>query len=480
MAYIGRSVEYGNASTDSYVGNGGATYTLTYDTTTNGVVISLDGVIQKNGTDFNIVGTALTFTSVVSSPIVIQIIYLGLTIGIGVPADNTITNAKMASNAIDSAELVAGSVDDAHLATGITASKLSGIVPTANLGTGTASSTTVLYGDGTYKTEPVTANEITKQSAAPTISSPATPVVGDLILATSTGQMYSCSVVSSGANEWINIGDGTGSIEPVPAFTAATGGTITTDGDYKVHSFTTSGTFTVTAAAAAGVEYLVVAGGGGSPKSGATAGQAAGGGAGGMLTATGLAVLEQAYTITVGAGGAGQSLARGLNGSDSVFSSFTSVGGGGGGYSATSVAQAGGSGGGATSYDITGGLGTAGQGNNGGLGSIGSGYISGAGGGGKGSVGQAMSDSGHGSNGGAGQNSSITGSAVGYAGGGGGCRDSRTSTAGGVGTHGGGHGEATNSPSAGTVNTGGGAGGARSSGPYAGGSGIVIIRYEFQ
>lgn len=115
MAYVGRSVEYGNASTDSFVGNGGATYTLTYDTTTNGVVISLDGVIQKNGTDFNIVGTSLVFTSVVASPIVIQIIYLGLSLSLGTPADNTVTNAKMANNAIDSAELVAGSVDLAHL-----------------------------------------------------------------------------------------------------------------------------------------------------------------------------------------------------------------------------------------------------------------------------------------------------------------------------------------------------------------------------
>ena len=72
--YVGRGINYGNAVADHFTGNGGATYTLTYDTTTDGVVISLDGVVQRNSTDFNIAGTALTFTSTVASQIAIQII----------------------------------------------------------------------------------------------------------------------------------------------------------------------------------------------------------------------------------------------------------------------------------------------------------------------------------------------------------------------------------------------------------------------
>ena len=46
----------------------------------------------------------------------------------------------------------------------------------------------------------------------------------------------------------------------------ATGGTITTVGDYKVHTFTSSGTFTVSDAGAGnngGIEYLIIAGGAG-------------------------------------------------------------------------------------------------------------------------------------------------------------------------------------------------------------------------
>ena len=61
-------------------------------------------------------------------------------------------------------------------------------------------------------------------------------------------------------------------------YPVATGGTITTDGDYKVHTFNSSGTFTVTTAGTTGVEYLVVGGGGGEKGSGQKGGGAKGGG----------------------------------------------------------------------------------------------------------------------------------------------------------------------------------------------------------
>ena len=57
---------------------------------------------------------------------------------------------------------------------------------------------------------------------------------------------------------------GFGTVAGAPAFYAATGGTVTTDGDYKVHSFTSSGTFTVTQVAgdptSAELDYLIIAG----------------------------------------------------------------------------------------------------------------------------------------------------------------------------------------------------------------------------
>ena len=51
---------------------------------------------------------------------------------------------------------------------------------------------------------------------------------------------------------------------------AATGGTITIDGNYKVHTFTSSGTFTPSITGT--VDYLVVAGGGGGSGDGNTTG----------------------------------------------------------------------------------------------------------------------------------------------------------------------------------------------------------------
>lgn len=104
MSYIGRDISYGNAVSQQITGNNGASYTLDYDTTTSGVVISLDGVVQRNSVDFNIAGTALTFTSTVGTGIIINIIYTGLTLALGIPADGTVTDAKI--TAMSSSKLV--------------------------------------------------------------------------------------------------------------------------------------------------------------------------------------------------------------------------------------------------------------------------------------------------------------------------------------------------------------------------------------
>ena len=254
---------------------------------------------------------------------------------------------------------------------------------------------------------------------------------------------------------------------------SATGGTITTAGGYTIHTFTSSGTFT--ASKAGTVEYLVIAGGGGG---GSTVG--GGGGAGGYRTAIGFSVAEGAHTVTVGAGGA-----QDTSGSDSVFSTITSTGGGRGGPFQTS-GFAGGSGGGvggrnSSANGAGGGAGTAGQGNAGGNrgGGGANALCGGGGGGGAGSVGgdsRALDGTNYkeGGHGGAGLASSITGSSVTRAGGGGGGGD--LGAAGGdAGSGGGGAG---NGGSAGTANTGGGGGGAGNSvAGTAGGSGVVIVRY---
>jgi len=306
---------------------------------------------------------------------------------------------------------------------------------------------------------------------------------------------------------------------PQPVYITATGGTITTSGDYKVHTFTGDGCFVVSAiqpCTPGVVDYLVVAGGG------ATGGPYSGGaGAGGfrmsnslglpapttspLANPSGITVTATTYPITVGAGGAGLvgSPGAGTKGSNSVFSTITSTGGGQGGYysshgSPTPIGQPGGSGaGGAHPSVYTAGTGNSPptsppQGNPGGAGSPlnnaqgGGGGAGGAGtsGGpsntvpGVGGIGSYVSPCMAGCYGTPGP----VGSTRYFAGGGGGGSD--VPSAPGVGgAGGGGNGNITPSPgevnrSAGGTNTGGGGGGGPGLCGQSGGKGIVIIRYK--
>ena len=243
------------------------------------------------------------------------------------------------------------------------------------------------------------------------------------------------------------------------------------------------------------VDYLVVAGGGGGG-----ANEAAGGGAGGYRTSYGTSgggsSAESSlsltpfvnYTITVGAGGLGGYITpnrqKGYNGTDSLFHTITSIGGGGGGTRdqdeiGENDGSNGGSGGGAApgaaSAEGNIGLGTSGQGYNGGADNYSGGVsASGGGGGGAGSAGQNAPSGSDGGDGGQGVSSSITGTSIGRAGGGGG--SSRYGV--GVGVDGGGNATSSSNGINGTVNTGGG-GGAAGDGDFiggSGGSGIVILR----
>jgi hypothetical protein len=295
-----------------------------------------------------------------------------------------------------------------------------------------------------------------------------------------------------------------------PTFTIATGGTITTSGDYKIHTFTSPGTFTVTAVGNAptvpaggpsNADYLVVAGGGGGSTD-----IGGGGGAGGHRTsypspAGTIPVSVTGYPITVGAGGSGSPTpgGSGSQGGSSIFSSITSAGGG-LAKASPNAGGTGGSGGGGSSNTGAGGAGNTPpvsppQGNPGGD-SINPGSFNERAGGGGGAGGAGSPGTSTGGPGGNGTANSITGSPVTRAGGGGGGAGSAIaggSGGPGGGGQGGGLGSNSRQAVAGTANTGGGGGGGGSSNPpsnappsgtaslgRSGGSGIVIIRYKFQ
>ena len=315
-------------------------------------------------------------------------------------------------------------------------------------------------------------------------------------------------VYVDGTKGWQDIQDSTSNVTG-NAFITATGGTITTSGNDKIHTFTGSGTFTVSAtaqcAANNAVSYMVVAGGGygGTYQSGSSGGAGAGGFREGKTNAitpytasplvapAGITVSAQGYPITVGAGGTDSPSQQG---SPSIFDSITSAGGGRGGSEAhtTGAPYAGGpggsGGGGNGEGGPAGGNGNTppvspSQGNNGGTGRSNSGDRGGAGGGGAGAVGGNGSSPQRGGNGGAGVSTQITGSAVTRAGGGGGQGQGTYAGDGGSGGGGGAGGGTGVAGFPGTVNTGGGGGAGNSNTGTdggQGGSGIVVIRYKFQ
>jgi hypothetical protein len=247
---------------------------------------------------------------------------------------------------------------------------------------------------------------------------------------------------------------------------SASGGSESTSGGYKYHTFNSSGTFTVNTGTATADILIVAGGGGGSGGTGLMHG--GGGGAGGMIELTTHTLAAGSYTITVGAGGGNNS-----NGSNTSAFGNTAIGGGDGGeeHGGSRSGDSGGSGGGA-SYTGSGGSGTSGQGNSGGAGQSGGHWATG-GGGGKGSTGGNApnnSTAGHGGNGKAWNGTT-------YAGGGGGCT-SGGGTPGNGGPGGGGNG-ALNASNHGTANRGAGGGGSdRPAVGGNGGSGVVIIKYQ--
>jgi hypothetical protein len=417
----------------------------------------------------------------------------------------------------------------------------------------------VVVADGSTNTTGVSGRGyfVDTSAGAHTVNLPASPKIGDVIKVSLITAGNALTIGRNGNNingsasdittstdgdsfelVYVNASEGWKSVGQIQggAFISATGGTVTTSGDYKIHSFTGDGCFVVStlgnantnpAGGPSTVDYLVVAGGGaGGLNIPNNSGMGGGGGAGGFRESSGAAsgcytasplgacvsgitVTATTYPITVGAGGASilypaNSDAPGNPGSNSIFSTITSTGGGGGGNifsgSDHTTGGCGGSGGGSSqvldgSGTPPGGSGNTPpvsppQGNNGG--GSGPNNINGAGGGGgagsAGANGVGPAPCGTGGAGGAGVSSSITGSPIGYAGGGGGAGNATRGAANPVG--GGGNGMSyTVLGSTGTANTGGGGGGVTGPNPsyntptcgsLSGGKGIVIIRYKFQ
>ena len=427
----------------------GVTYTV------NRVNVFHNGVRLVDGTDYTATnGTSITLTSAAEN---------GDQIVITSQADFNVANTYTQAQA-DATFLKPASTLDA--------TKLSGALPAisgANL-TGIAASLSAL-------------TDCTVSTANPAPASNPTSGLGHTWINKTSGQVYILTDATAGQNIWKNVGDGSGEV----GYFTATGGTVTTSGSYTIHTFTSSGTFQVTAGSRS-LESLVIAGGGAGGYD-----DGGGGGAGGYRSSTsgeasgggGSAENKQtlgvgSYTITIGAGGSGASPTS-TSGGNSVFNTgvglIEAVGGGygGGNISGGPDADSGGSGGGCSLTSNAG----AGTSNQGFAGAKGVATDNQRGGGGGASE---LGSTDAANFGGDGVTSSINGTATLRGGGGGG--STRGSQLGTGGTGGGGTGADYNnvrSVTSGTVNTGGGGGGGQGGGGSRlgghGGSGIIIIRY---
>ena len=325
---------------------------------------------------------------------------------------------------------------------------------------------------------------------------------------------------------WINVQNAEDTEIGVSPYVTATGGTITTSGNFKIHTFTGPGSFAVTSAGSAApgsgtgsnlVDYIVVAGGGGAGGNQRHIQGGGGGGGGGFRASPGtasgcytasprgaapavsLSVPIATYPITVGGGGTGGQAAcspsisspgaAGTSGASSTFSTITSAGGGrgaqpnsnppapaSGGGAAETGGSGGGQGGGNSSSGASGNTPPTNpaQGSSGGNADTTNYTLGGGGGGATAAGGSATGPCTGGGLGGAGATSCITAGPVTYSTGGNSARPAPEGAAGNAAVNTGNGGPANNyypSPTS-------------PSKPYYdsfnGGSGIVVIRYKYQ
>ena len=122
MTYVGRGVDaISNVEKlDNITFDGSTTYNLTKSSVAftpsgaNNILISIDGVVQSG--NFSIANNTIVFDwSPTSSNTCNWIQHYGVGV-LNVPADSSITAAKMAANSVDSDSYVDGSIDTAHIA----------------------------------------------------------------------------------------------------------------------------------------------------------------------------------------------------------------------------------------------------------------------------------------------------------------------------------------------------------------------------
>ena len=117
MAYVGNRPQNGNfVRLDDISGQfNGVLSSFTTKVSTNtytvsnpyATIVGANGVIYQPGVDYNFSGTTITFATAPSSALLgkFWVIVLGDVLSVGIPTDNTITNAKLVDGTIQYSKL---------------------------------------------------------------------------------------------------------------------------------------------------------------------------------------------------------------------------------------------------------------------------------------------------------------------------------------------------------------------------------------
>ena len=110
MGYIGVDINYGNIASQTGTGDGSDVTPidpLSYTVPTSAsIMVTLDGVTQVPDTDYIASGTTLTFTTAPVNLVKILVYFLGRSLDIGTPADNTVGLAQLSATGTASASTV--------------------------------------------------------------------------------------------------------------------------------------------------------------------------------------------------------------------------------------------------------------------------------------------------------------------------------------------------------------------------------------
>jgi len=264
--------------------------------------------------------------------------------------DVNVTAGKLATTQDLSSKTITLPATVAGLGTGINVTnQITGVVPAANLGSGTASSSTYLAGDSTYKT--ISEYDDNKLQSNIALLGFKTAVNGSLAKYNLQDQIIDeyedATGIDAGAstNEILSSGVYAGGSAGTGPTGGASTGTYTHDGvTYSFNKFTAD-TNLVTSDAGT-VDIFLIGGGGGT-----VGDNAGGGGAGGLIWKPGHTLAASTtFAVDIGAGGTGTTATNQdstTSGEDTTFASTTFVAKGGGyGGSEAIVGSDGGSGGG--------------------------------------------------------------------------------------------------------------------------------------